>query len=120
VQYVKGIVSEVLAKGDKLLVRGEDTTMGRPMETLMDMVVLSVGMEPSAGTRKLAGILGVEQNKYGFIQAANPPLDTVSTSRPGIFAAGAALGPADLEDCASSGAAAAARALSAARMAVGA
>ncbi len=120
VQYVKGIVSEVLAKGDKLLVRGEDTTMGRPMETLMDMVVLSVGMEPSAGTRKLAGILGVEQNKYGFIQAANPPLDTVSTSKPGIFAAGAALGPADLEDCASSGAAAAARALSAARMVIGA
>ncbi|MGC8513940.1 MAG: FAD-dependent oxidoreductase [Acidimicrobiales bacterium] len=120
VQYVKGIVSEVLAKGDKLLVRGEDTTMGRPMETLMDMVVLSVGMEPSAGTRKLAGILGVEQNKYGFIQAANPPLDTVSTSKPGVFAAGAALGPADLEDCASSGAAAAARALAAARVAVGA
>jgi heterodisulfide reductase subunit A len=36
----------------------------------------------------------------------------VSTSRPGIFAAGAALGPADLEDCASTGAAAAARAVS--------
>lgn len=120
VQYVKGIISEVLRKGDQLLVRGEDTTMGRPMETLMDMVVLSVGMEPSPGTRAMASVLGVAQNKYGFIESANPPLDTVSTSRPGILAAGAALGPSDLEDCASSGGAAAARAVGSLRSLVAA
>jgi heterodisulfide reductase subunit A len=112
VQYVKGIVTEVLEKEGRLLVRGEDTTMGRPMEIPMDIVVLSVGMEPSAGTRKMAQILGVAQNKYGFIEAKNPPLDTVSTSREGIYAVGSALGPADLEDCASSGGLAAARAAS--------
>ncbi len=120
VQYVKGIVTEILRKEDKLLVRGEDTTMGRPMEVMMDMVVLSVGMEPSAGTRKIAGVLGINQNKYGFIDVANPPLDTVSTSRDGIFAAGAALGPADLEDCSSSGGMAAARAVALMRRAVAA
>jgi heterodisulfide reductase subunit A len=56
-------------------------------------------------------ILGIEHNKYGFVEVVNPPLDTVSTSRPGIWACGASLGPADLEDCASSGAAAAMKAL---------
>ena len=117
VQYVKGIVSEVLPKGDKLLVRGEDTTMGRPMELLMDMVVLSVGMEPSKGTRAMASTLGIAQNKYGFIEVQNPPLETVVTSRPGIFACGAALGPADLEDCSSTGAAAGARAAAVVRRA---
>ena len=111
VQYVKGIITEVLKKGDKLLVRGEDTTMGRPMEVAMDMVILSVGMEPSPGTRAMSRILGIEPNKYGFIEALNPPLDTVSTSRRGIWACGASLGPADLEDCASSGGAAAMKAL---------
>jgi heterodisulfide reductase subunit A2 len=111
VQYVKGIITEVLPKGDKLLVRGEDTTMGRPMEVAMDMVILSVGMEPSKGTRAMSRILGVTPNKYGFIEAANPPLDTVSTNRRGIWACGAALGPADLEDCASSGGAAAMKAV---------
>ena len=111
VQYVKGIITEVLPKGDKLLVRGEDTTMGRPMEVPMDIVVLSVGMEPSLGTRSMAKVLNIAQNKYGFIDAANPPLDTVSTTRPGVFACGAALGPADLEDSVSSGGAAAARAV---------
>ena len=86
--------------------------MDRPMEVAMDMVVLSVGMEPSKGTRAMSGILGIEPNKYGFIEVANPPLDTVSTSRRGVFACGASLGPADLEDCASSGGAAAMKALS--------
>ncbi len=111
VQYIKGIITEVLPKDGKLLVRGEDTTMGRPMEVPMDMVVLSVGMEPSLGTRVTAQTLGLQQNKYGFIDAAHPPLDTVSTSRPGIFACGAALGPSDLEDCASTAGAAAMRAV---------
>ncbi len=104
VQYVKGMITEVLAKGDRLLVRGEDTTMGRPMELEMDLVVLSVGMEPSPGTRKVAKLLGVKQNKYGFIEAAGSPLDPVLTSREGVFACGAALGPADLEDTVSSAA----------------
>ena len=111
VQYVKGMITEVIAKGDRLLVRGEDTTMGRPMELEMDMVVLSVGMEPSAGTKRMAKVLGVAQNKYGFIHAVGGPLDTVSTSRPGIFACGAALGPADLEDTVSSAAGAAMKAV---------
>lgn len=111
VQYVKGIITEVLPKDGKLLVRGEDTTMGRPMEVLMDMVVLSVGMEASPGTRKMAALLGVQQNKYGFVEAAHSPLDTVSTSVNGIYAVGAALGPSDLEDCASTGGLAAAKAV---------
>ena len=110
VQYVKGMITEVLPKGDRLLVRGEDTTMGRPMELEMDLVVLSVGMEPSPGTRKIAGLLGVRQNKYGFIEAAGSPLDPVSTSQEGIYACGAALGPADLEDTVSSAAGAAMKA----------
>jgi heterodisulfide reductase subunit A len=82
------------------------------MEVAMDIVVLSVGMEPSQGTRAMAGILGLTQNKYGFVEAIHPPMDTVTTSRRGIFSAGAALGPADLEDCASSAGLAAVKALS--------
>jgi heterodisulfide reductase subunit A len=111
IQYVKGLITEVLPKGDRLLVRGEDTTMGRPMEVLVDLVVLSVGMEPSAGTRDLARLAGVRQNKYGFIDAPGTPLDPVSTDREGVFACGAALGPADLEDTVSSAAGAAMKAV---------
>jgi len=116
VNYVKGVISEVLPKGGQLLVRGEDTTMSRPMEVTMDLIVLSVGMEPSAGTRAIAQLIGIQQNKYGFIEAGGAGgLDPVATSRPGIFVAGAAAGPADLDDSISRAGLAAARAVASVR-----
>lgn len=115
VNFIKGIVTEVLMKGDRLLIRGEDTGMGRPMEVPMDIVVLSVGMEPSAGTREMAKVFGVQLNKYKFIEAVGGALDTVTTTVPGVFACGAATGPADLEDSVSSAAAAAMKAIAVVR-----
>src|SRR5512135_3007554 len=116
VNYIKGVISEVLPKGNQLLVRGEDTTMSRPMEVTMDLVVLSVGMEPSVGTRAIAQLLEIQQNKYGFVEAGGiSGLDPVATSRPGIFVAGAASGPADLDDSISRAGLAAARAVAAVR-----
>lgn len=111
VNYIKGIITEILPKGGRLIVRGEDTTMGRPMEIAMDMVILAVGMEPSAGTSAMSGVLNLPTNKYGFIETAHDVLDTVTTTVPGVFAAGAATGPADLDDSISSAGAAAAKAV---------
>jgi heterodisulfide reductase subunit A len=111
VNYVKGIVTEILRKGDRLVIRGEDTTMGRPMEIPMDIVVLAVGMEPSQGTREMADVLGLGANKYGFIEQDHNSLDTVATSVPGIFVVGAARGPADLDDSLATAGAAAAKAV---------
>ncbi len=98
VNYVKGMATEVIKKGDKLIVKGEDTTLRRPMEIPMDMVILSVGMEPSGGTQEMAKVLGLKQNKYGFIETVGGVMNTVSSSVEGIFAVGACTGPADLED----------------------
>jgi heterodisulfide reductase subunit A len=98
VQYIKGIITEIIKKGDRLLIRGEDTTMGRPMEVPMDIVVLAVGMEASQGTRQMAQIFGVKQNKYKFIDVPHDSLDPTATSVPGVFVAGAAAGPKDLDD----------------------
>ncbi len=122
VQFIRGIVTEILKKGDRLIIRGEDTTMGRPMEVEMDVVILSVGMEPSAGTKEIAKILGLPQNKYKFIETVPGPLNTVATPVNGIFVAGAAAGPMDLEDSISMAGAAATKAVATllrARAAVG-
>lgn len=110
VQYVKGIITEIIKKGDRLLVRGEDTTMGRPMEVPMDIVVLAVGMEPSRGTKDVAEMLGVEQNKYKFINVPHDALDPTATSVPGVYVAGSAAGPKDLDDTMAMAGAAAAKA----------
>jgi heterodisulfide reductase subunit A len=115
VNYIRGIVTEITSRDGRLLMKGEDTTMGRPLEVLMDVIVLSVGMEPSRGTREVAALLGIDQNKYGFIATPGEPMDPVGTSVPGIFVAGAAAGPKDLEDSMSMAGAAAMRAIGAIR-----
>lgn len=115
VNYIKGIATEIMKKGDKLLVRGEDTTLRRPMEVEMDIVILSVGMEPSSGTQEMAKIFGLAQNKYGFIETTGGPMNTVATNVPGVFAAGACTGPADLEDSISMAGAAVMKSIAAVR-----
>ncbi len=111
VQFIRGIVTEVIRRGDKLVVKGEDTTMGRPVEAPMDMVILSVGMEPSRGTKEMAKVLDLPFESHGFIATVGAPLDTVTTPVPGIFVAGAAAGPKDLEDTVSMAGLAAAKAV---------
>ncbi len=110
VNYIRGIVTEITKRGDTVVVKGEDTTMGRPMEVAMDVVILSVGMEPSEGTVELSKIFNLPLESHGFIETVGGALNTVETSVPGIFAAGASTGPADLEDSVSMGGAAAMKA----------
>jgi heterodisulfide reductase subunit A2 len=119
VNYIRGIVTEVIRRGERLVVKGEDTTMGRPVEAPMDMVVLSVGMEPSRGTVEMAKVLDVPLESHGFIATVGAPLDTVTTPVAGIFVAGAAAGPKDLEDTVSMAGLAAAKAVALVRGAAG-
>ncbi len=86
--------------------------MGRPVEVPMDIVVLSNGMEASQGTRDTAKVFGIQQNKYHFIDVPHDALDPTATSVPGIFVAGAAAGPRDLDDSISMAGAAAMKAVS--------
>jgi len=106
VQFIRGIVTEITRRGDTVVVKGEDTTMGRPVEVAMDMVVLSIGMEPSEGTNEMAEIFGLPLESHGFLETIGGPLDTVTTPKAGFYAAGATVGPADLEDSISSAGAA--------------
>ena len=110
VNFIRGIVTEITKRGDQVVVKGEDTTMGRPLEAAMDVVILSVGMEPSEGTKEMAELFQLPLESHGYIESIGGTLNTVVTSVPGIFVAGAAAGPADLEDSVSMGGAAAMKA----------
>lgn len=98
VNFIRGIVTEITQRGDTVVVKGEDTTMGRPVEVAMDVVILSIGMEPSQGTTEMAKTFAVPLESHGFIETVGGALNTVTTSKAGVFAAGASTGPADLED----------------------
>jgi heterodisulfide reductase subunit A len=60
------------------------------------LVVLSVGLTSSASRRELADKLSVELTPHGFCK--NDVFSPVETSRPGIYACGAFLGPMDIPD----------------------
>ena len=76
-QFIRGIVTEITRRGDTVVIKGEDTTMGRPVEVAMDVVVLSVGMEPSEGTTQMAEIFGLPLESHGFIETVGGALNTV-------------------------------------------
>jgi heterodisulfide reductase subunit A len=111
VVYRRGMVSEIYKRGDKLVVRAEDTLLGRPVEVEADLVVLATGLEPRSDSGKLAEILGIEKSEEGFFAEAQRELYPVESSRPGIFLAGCAQGPKDIPDAVAHAKAAAAAAL---------
>jgi len=94
--YRRGNPSEIIRRGQKLIVRAEDTLLGRPIEAPADMVVLAVGLKPRADAGQLAAMLGVEHD--GFFTEAHAKLDPVGTAVPGVYLAGCCQGPKDIPD----------------------
>jgi len=111
VKFVRGKVSEIIPDGDQLIVRAEDTTLGRPIENRYDLVVLCPPIVPSPETTKLAEILKIPLDEDGFVLEKHPKLDPVSTKREGIFACGVILGPKDIQTSVSEAEGAAAKAI---------
>ncbi len=75
-------------------------------EEEFDLVVLAVGMGPTEDVRELAARAGVALDEHGFILSGDGGPGT--TSRPGVFAAGAGLAPTDVPETMTQAAAAAA------------
>jgi len=105
--YVRGRVSKIYQRGDKLVVKGEDTLAGVPVEVEADLVVLATAMIPAAGSGELAKLVGVSTDKDGWFQEAHPKLRPVETFTAGVFLAGACQGPKDIPDTVSQASAAA-------------
>jgi heterodisulfide reductase subunit A len=81
-----------------------------------DLVVLSVGLEPSPDLVKLAADTGLSVDEHGYLRPQGTA--PVSTSQPGIFVSGAAAAPKDIPETvveASAAAAAAAQVIAAGR-----
>lgn len=97
-QYIRGRVSKIYPRGDKLMVDGADTLLGVPVEVEADLVVLATAMVPSQKSNELAKVLSIATDKDGFFQEAHPKLRPVETSTAGIFLAGSCQGPKDIPD----------------------
>jgi heterodisulfide reductase subunit A len=65
-------------------------------EEEFDLVVLSVGLTPPRDMNDLSQKFGIELTSQGFCKTN--PINPMETSRPGIFASGAFLGPIDIPE----------------------
>jgi heterodisulfide reductase subunit A len=107
--YLRGRISKIYPQDGKLIVCGEDSLIGRPVEITADLVVLATGMIPSAGAAELARTLNISYDSNHFFIEAHPKLRPVETLTDGVFLAGSCIGPRDIPECVAQGSAAAAK-----------
>ncbi len=117
VNVIRGKVAEVVraphAGPDEgfLLVRAEDTLLGKFREIPVDMVVLCCALEPARGAEDLRRLLRLSRSPDGFLLERHPKLDPTGTATDGINIAGCAQGPKDIPDTVAQASGAAARML---------
>ena len=113
IRYIRGRPGELHEnpKNKKINLKVEDTLTRDILDDDYDLVVLSVGLEPSKGTKEIAQMLKIPQSSDRFLQEAHPKFKPVDTAIDGVFIAGTAQGPKDIPDTVAQAGAAAARAI---------
>ncbi|MBI5706401.1 MAG: FAD-dependent oxidoreductase [Armatimonadetes bacterium] len=115
VHFIRGRVGEIKEREvegrNQLVVRAEDTLLGKIREIPVDMVILAVGFEPQTDTEDVRRTFNVNCSKEGWFLERHVKLGPVSTFTDGIFLAGACQGPKDIPDSVAQAGAAAAEAM---------
>lgn len=101
VQFIRGRLSEASpSQNDRIMVKAEDTLMGRPVKLTLDMLVLMVGMTPANKFVVENDSLLLKEPTYGaaFIKPDDVFLRINNNGKDGLFLAGACKGPASIPD----------------------
>jgi len=96
--YIRGRVSKIYEKGDRLIVRGVDTLVGKQVEVEADLVILATAVVPQPGAVELARLLNIPYDSYGFYTECHPKLQPVEVVTKGIFLTGSCQFPRDIPD----------------------
>ena len=108
--YITDVPFEPTEEG-KLILVAEDTILSTVRRYPVDMVILSIAMEPANGANEVAQTFTCSRSADGFFLEAHPKLAPVSTPTAGVFIAGACQGPKDIPETVAQAAATAAEAL---------
>ncbi len=117
VNFIRGRAGEVTDVAEtpeergKLIVVCEDTLISRQRRLPVDMVILSVALEPRADVAETAKLFSISRSRDGFFLEKHPKLDPVATTTEGVLIAGCCQGPKDIPDTVAQASAAAARAM---------
>jgi heterodisulfide reductase subunit A2 len=117
VHFIRGRVAEISdwamtpEEEGKLVIRAEDTLVGAVRRIPVDMVILSVGLEPRKDADAMRRLFNISCSADGWFLERHPKLAPVSTFTDGVYLAGACQGPKDIPDTVAQAGAAAAEAL---------
>jgi heterodisulfide reductase subunit A len=111
-KYIRGLPGDVEQDPEtkNLTVTVENTTAGRIERHELDMLVLSVGVQPPADMKKVAGLLTLSKTSDGFFMESHPKLKPVDAPTRGVYFAGFCEAPKDIKDSVCQAGAAASRA----------
>ncbi|MHC5054532.1 MAG: FAD-dependent oxidoreductase [Planctomycetota bacterium] len=108
VRFIRSRVASVQEVENHDLEIAYEDESGKLSREKFNMVVLSSGLSSPASAQEMAKRLGVELNEHGFARTSE--FAPLSTSRPGVFVAGAFQGPKDIPETVTQCSAAAAEA----------
>ncbi|MDL2251244.1 FAD-dependent oxidoreductase [Odoribacter sp. OttesenSCG-928-J03] len=99
IKFIRGRLSEASENIDKqVMIKAEDTLIGKPIRMALDLMVLMVGMEATKSGNQLAGKLDLKLSPNGFIQPADPHYGNNKTNVEGIYIAGCCSAPMNITD----------------------
>ena len=111
VEFIRGRPAKLSEDPEtkRIMIRAEETLLAKITEREFDLVVLSVGLLPSEGSKRIGKILSLPLSADGFFAEAHPKLRPVETAVDGVFLAGCAQAPKDIPDSVAQARAAAGR-----------
>jgi coenzyme F420-reducing hydrogenase delta subunit/Pyruvate/2-oxoacid:ferredoxin oxidoreductase delta subunit len=95
---VTGARPQINGQGDDIVLSYYDDAMGQGVTVRPDLLVLEEAYRPPEGTARLAGILGVRLDSYGFFQGDQVYNQPIFTNRAGVWVVGSAKGPVSGEE----------------------
>jgi heterodisulfide reductase subunit A len=100
VRYVRARPHDVSENPDTndLTVRYEDLETGTLHYNTFDLLVLSTGLVPNDRNPRLAKVLGIELDKFGYFKEKDPLQAPLETGMEGIYVCGGATGPIDISE----------------------
>jgi heterodisulfide reductase subunit A len=110
VSFVRGRVAEVEESFGRTIIHYEDTLSGEKCSEVYELVVLAVGMEANKDAEALGRMLNLSTRPDRYFQSAHPKMRPVNTHTKGVFIAGCAGGPKEIQVSIEQGSAAAAKA----------
>ena len=99
INFIRGRLSEAGEnKDNQVVLKAEDTLIGKPLKLTVDLLVLMTGMEPAHTQKSLNTKLGLRSDTDGFISTENLFTDDNLSTIKGIYLAGTCTGPKTISE----------------------